>query len=74
MLTRRAAGALGVAVFMILSALNYSRYMTQTQEKERKSHEAMMQKQASMDSFGKAVVQNGADEEALLAGEGVTTG
>jgi hypothetical protein len=62
---------------MILSALNYSRYMTQTQEKERKKHAAEMQKAqlpslVSVDS-ATAAAQLAADEEALLAGEGVTT-
>jgi hypothetical protein len=76
-LTRRAASALAVAVIMVLFTLNYSRYMTATQAKERKKHEEMMHAQqpfavAEMSSTGTQTSESqGAPVDALLASEGV---
>ncbi|KAE9962302.1 hypothetical protein BLS_000517 [Venturia inaequalis] len=76
-LTRRAASALAVAVIMVLFTLNYSRYMTATQAKERKKHEEMMHSQEpytkkEMSSIGtQTSVSEGAPIDALLASEGV---
>lgn len=65
-LTRRAAAALGIAVVMILSALNYSRYMTHTQEKDRAKFAREMQ--------GAGVQTAAANDpgEDALASEGVS--
>jgi len=65
-LTRRAAAALGISVVMILSALNYSRYMTRTQEKERMKFAQVEENPTS--SSGR----DGASGEELLASEGVS--
>ena len=62
-LTRRAAAALGISVVMILSALNYSRYMTHTQEKERARF--------TQDSAAQTMADDGSGEQ-LLASEGVS--
>ncbi|KAF2419999.1 hypothetical protein EJ08DRAFT_598660 [Tothia fuscella] len=80
-LTRRAASALAVGVIMVLATLNYSRYMTATQAKERKKFEEEM-KQSSNSGFmppengsgGSAVVNPGEapSSNALLASEGVS--
>ncbi|TID20325.1 hypothetical protein E2P81_ATG07627 [Venturia nashicola] len=76
-LTRRAASALAVAVIMVLFTLNYSRYMTATQAKERKKHEEMMHSQEpfakkEMSSTGTQTSgSEGAPVDALLASEGV---
>lgn len=76
-LTRRAASALAVAVTMVLFTLNYSRYMTATQAKERKKHEEMMYAQQpyaknEMSSTGTQTSESqGAPVDALLASEGV---
>jgi hypothetical protein len=78
-LTRRAATALGVSVLMILATLNYARYMSSTQEKERKQHEQLMKDAASMPphhdtaSMG-TQTDGGSAGEAVLAGEGVNLG
>jgi hypothetical protein len=42
-LTRRASAALALGVIMVLATLNYSRYMTATQAKERKKFEEEME-------------------------------
>jgi hypothetical protein len=75
-LTRRAASALAVAVIMVLFTLNYSRYMTATQAKERKKHEEVMHAQQpsakGMSSTGTQTSESqGAPVDALLASEGV---
>lgn len=83
-LTRRAAGALAITAIMVLSALQYSKYMTQTQERERKKHareleELTAREKVMMTSSGTQTQTdlpfppvNG--EEALAAGAGVTLG
>ena len=77
-LTRRAATALGVSVLMIFATLNYARYMSSTQEKERKQHEELMKQSSSvphpeMVSMG-TQTDTGGSGEALLAGEGANLG
>lgn len=78
-LTRRAATALGVSVLMILATLNYARYMSSTQEKERKQHEQLM-KDASVNAASHETASIATQTEAvgsgeaLLAGEGVNLG
>jgi hypothetical protein len=78
-LTRRAASALAVGVIMILATLNYSRYMTATQAKERKKFEEEMRLSSSTGIHppeggnGGSVALNPGDApspEALLASEG----
>lgn len=76
-LTRRAATALGVSVLMILATLNYARYMSSTQEKERKQHEQIMNEASQVPpevtSIGVQTDSTGTGE-ALLAGEGANLG
>lgn len=72
-LTRRAATALGVSVLMILATLNYARYMSSTQEKERKQHEQLM-KEASSTPLQSMGTQTDGRGEALLVSEGVNLG
>jgi len=69
-LTRRAAAALGISVVMILAALNYSRYMTHTQEKERMKFAQDMQETGTQLTSSSG--RNGASGEELLASEGVS--
>lgn len=64
-LTRRAAAALGISVVMILSALNYSKYMTHTQEKERMKFAEDMQEAGTQG-------RDGTSGEELLARDGVS--
>lgn len=78
-LTRRAATALGVSVLMILATLNYARYMTATQEKERKLHQQLMKEVANapapdMVSMGTQTQSLGNSGEAMLASEGINLG
>ena len=77
-LTRRAATALGVSVLMILATLNYARYMSSTQEKERKQHEQLMKEASTPPTHPTASIGTQTDSigesEALLAGEGVNLG
>lgn len=62
---------------MVLFTLNYSRYMTATQAKERKKHEEMMHAhqpfaKKEMSSTGTQTSESqGAPVDALLASEGV---
>jgi uncharacterized membrane protein YdfJ with MMPL/SSD domain len=77
-LTRRAATALGASVLMILATLNYTRYMSATQDKERKQHEELM-KHASTShhettSMGTQTEPTSSSGEALIASEGVHIG
>ena len=78
-LTRRAATALGVSVLMILATLNYARYMSSTQEKERKQHEQLMKDATTaphyeIASVGTQTDAGGKSEEALVAGEAINLG
>lgn len=78
-LTRRAATALGVSVLMILATLNYARYMSSTQEKERKQHEQLMKDASAAPHHETATIGTqtepvGGSSEALLAGEGANLG
>lgn len=78
MLTRRAASALAVGVIMVLATLNYSRYMTATQAKERKKFEEEMREHAPpvLPSTSTKSVGTSTEElrssEALLASDGVS--
>jgi uncharacterized membrane protein YdfJ with MMPL/SSD domain len=77
-LTRRAATALGVSVLMILATLNYARYMSSTQEQERKQHEELM-KSARAPSHDTATIGTQTEPishsgEALVASEGINLG
>jgi hypothetical protein len=67
---------LGVSVLMILATLNYARYMSSTQEKERKQHEQLMKDAAAHHETASIATQTdgGDPREALLAGEGVSLG
>jgi hypothetical protein len=74
-LTRRAASALAIGVVMVLFTLNYSRYMTATQAKEREKHEEVMHAQhpfsgAETTSTGTQTQSSAAPVDALLASEG----
>lgn len=77
MLTRRAATAIAAAVVMALFALNFSKYMTATQAKERKKHKEIMHAQEpyakkEMSSIGTQTSESqAAPVDALLASEGV---
>lgn len=76
-LTRRAASTIAAIVVMALFALNYSRYMTATQAKERKMHKELMHAQepyarTEMSSMGTQTSESqAAPVDALLASEGV---
>ena len=72
MLTRRAATALAVSVLMILATLNYARYMSSTQEKERKQHEQLMKEAPQYESM--SIGTQTEVGEAVLAGEGINLG
>lgn len=65
-LTRRAAAALGISVVMILSALNYSRYVERAQEKDRFKFADIQ------DAGGDTVRQDDSKGDELLASEGVS--
>jgi hypothetical protein len=69
-LTRRAAAALGISVVMILASLNYSKYMTHTQEKERMKFAQDMQEAGT--HLTSSSGRNGASGEELLASDGVS--
>jgi len=69
-LTRRAAAALGISVLMILSAFNYSRYMTHTQEKERTKFAQDTREAGTQPASSSG--RDGASGEDLLASEGVS--
>jgi hypothetical protein len=85
-LTRRASAALALGVIMVLATLNYSRYMTATQAKERLKFEEEMEemelhkshpvhKHSAHHKNGEH--RRGSDKdvpsgEALLASEGVS--
>jgi hypothetical protein len=76
-LTRRAATALGISVLMILATLNYARYMSATQDKERKQHEELMKGSApnhETATIGTQTDPSGNSGEALVASEGVNLG
>ncbi len=69
-LTRRAAAALGISVVMILASLNYTKYMTHTQEKERMKFAQDMQGTSTQLTSNSG--RSGASGEELLASEGVS--
>jgi hypothetical protein len=69
-LTRRAAAALGISVVMILVALNYSKFMTHTQEKERMKFAQDMEETSTHSTSSSG--RDGTRGEELLASEGVS--
>ena len=74
LLTRRAGTAIAVVIVMTLVTLNYHRYMTTTQETERKMHAKEMAATQEVVHEVKQGSTMGLSEEVLLAPEGVSGG
>ncbi|KIV99976.1 uncharacterized protein PV09_08486 [Verruconis gallopava] len=74
-LTRRAATALAVSVMMILATLNYARYMSATQDKERQKHRELMKANSTTShNIGTQTEPTSQSGETLIASEGVSLG
>jgi len=66
--------AIAIATIMVLATLNYSRFMTVSQEEERKKHAQAMKAAAQLTTSVRHASTQGLAEEALLAPDGVTSG